>query len=46
MQISMSVILLATVQKMPFAPTFPGVLYVNVGMDTLTMGHSAIEVYS
>ena len=44
MQISMSVILLAAVQKMPFAPTLRGVLYVNARMDTLAMGHSAVEV--
>ena len=44
MQISISVILLAAVQKMPFAPTLWGVLYVNARMDTLVMGHSAVEV--
>ena len=41
MQISMSVILSTTVQKMPFATTLPGVLYVHAGKDTLAMGHSA-----
>ena len=46
MQISMSVVLSTTVQKMPFAPTLRGVLYVHAGKDTLTMGHSAVEVAS
>ena len=44
MQIPMSVVLWATVQKMPFAPTLRGVLYVHAGMDTLVKGHSAVEV--
>ena len=44
LQISMSVVLWTTVQKMPFATTLPGVLYVHAGMDTLVMGYSAVEV--
>ena len=44
MQISTSVVLSTTVQKMPFAPTLRGVLYVHARMDTLVMGHSAVEV--
>ena len=44
MQISMSVVLSTTVQKIPFAPTLRGVLYVHARVDTLVMGHSAVEV--